>query len=186
MAYLPNEVGLDLLPTYEREYKELCDNWASLERKAQLTGGAAGALLAGVVAFLGNPRFQVPRMFYVFFAAIGIALFIAGLYALAALWVSDETLPPPGEKLRDLAWELKHDTPEHWVADYRREVTHKRVVFWDQACKDLHKSNQRKGRYVRNAQGWLVGAAGVAMLFVATFTAAMLCGSPQMSNRADR
>jgi hypothetical protein len=178
---LPSEIALDLLPAYEREYKELCDNWASLERKAQLTGGAAGALLAGLVAFLGNPRFQMLGGFYVFFALVGIALFISGLFALRALWVSDETLPLPGEKLRALAWELKHDAPQHWLTDYRREAAHKRVILWDQACRDLHKSNQKKGRLVRYAQGWLAGAFGIAMLFVAVFTVTMLCAAPPNS-----
>jgi hypothetical protein len=175
---LPSEIALDLLPAYEREYKELCDNWASLERKGQLTGGAAGALLAGVVAFLGNPRFQLLGGFYVFFALIGIALFVSGLFALRALWVSDETLPLPGERLRGLALELKHDAPQHWVTDYQREAAHMRVVFWDQACKDLHKSNQTKGRFVRLAQGWLAGAFGIAMLFVLFFAATILCAVP--------
>jgi len=169
MAELPVQIALDLKRVYEREYRELCENWTSLERKAQLSGGAAGALLAGVVAFLGNDRFNIPTHMYLLFPVIGAALFISGAFALVALRVSDETMAPPGEKLREIAWDARSDDTEAWIAAYTPRAAHREVVMWDQACKDLHKSNGRKGASVRRAQLWLLVAAGFALLFIVLY-----------------
>jgi hypothetical protein len=169
MTELPVEITLDLKRVYEREYRELCENWTSLERKAQLSGGAAGALLAGVVAFLGNDRFNIPTHLYLLFPVIGVALFVSGAFALAALRVSDETMAPPGEKLREIAWDARSDDMTAWIAAYTPRAAHREVVMWDQACKDLHRSNGRKGASVRRAQLWLLVAAGVALLFVVLY-----------------
>jgi hypothetical protein len=47
---LPCYIMEFLIPHYEREYNELSANWVAIEKKAQLSGVVAGALLSGVLA----------------------------------------------------------------------------------------------------------------------------------------
>lgn len=161
MSRLPTAIANDLVDSYEREYKELCENWLSLERKAQLSGGVVGALLAGVISFIGGQK-TAPSTLTTFLIALVSAFLIASAYcSLSGLRVSTETLPPPGEKLRAIAWAERSDEKATWIDNYTVEAANKRVVLWDQACRDLHQSNEIKGGLVRRSQALLL-AAGVA------------------------
>lgn len=178
MARLPSDVMETLLPHFEREYKELSANWAAIEKKAQLSGVVAGTLLSGVFALIGNQRFFLPQFFFLFFPAIAILLFVSAVFALRAIRISDETLPPPGEKLRDLAWKHLGIGNSDWVEDFKRECLHQQVIQWDQACKDLAKSTARKGHAVKLAHAWLLAAAAIALLFVLTSSVVLWRSAP--------
>lgn len=163
---LPVDVARSIIPIYEREYRELSDNWTTIERKAQLSAAAAGTILTVGLGFLGNERFSLPGIYNLAFplAAVGVAG--ALLAALGALWVTDETLPPAGEDLRNLAWEV---SPAGMIVDpdhFEIESLHLKLVHWDTACKDLHSSLARKGSRVRCAQRFLLGTALVFLTVV--------------------
>ena len=166
MSRLPNTVGEKLVLIYEREYDELLSSWRSLERKAQQAAGAAGVVLTGALAFVGADIIDMPGWAYLGFPLIAGALFVSGVCALKALWVSSETMPPAGEDLRKLAWRLKSEHPDSWEDEYEREGIHKQVVYWDTACTDLHKSLMSKGTWVARAQLWLLATAGLVWILV--------------------
>lgn len=157
------DVAKLIVPIYEREYKELCDNWSSLERKAQLAGGVAGAVLTGGLAVLGNERFTLPSQLIFATPIVGAFVFIALVCSLRALWVSSETLPPAGDDIRKLAWELKDATP----STFEVESLHIQLIHWDTACRDLLKSINRKAGWVTAAQRWLLVTAMGLLLLIA-------------------
>lgn len=173
MTQLSCDVMETLLPHYEREYKELCANWNGIEKKAQLAGVVAGALLSGLLALMGNQRFVLPPPLYLLVPVIAALLFVSATFALHAIRISDETLPPPGEKLQRVAWlYLKRGSPD-WAEDFRKASLHMQVVQWDQACRDLAQSTARKGAAVKRAQALLLAAAAIALLFVTVLSLAL-------------
>ena len=182
MTFLPRSISEDLIKIYAREYSELCGNWTSLEQKAQLAAGYAGVILTGGLAFLGSGLVAVPNFANWAFPFIAFGLLLSGFFALKGLWVSAETLPPAGEDLRTLAWKQQSEDPAAWLEEYQREGTHLKVVHWDQACKDLVKSLERKGTWVTRAQTSLLVTAGFVFLLVVALSWRALSAPPSVSN----
>ena len=182
MPYLPMRISEDLIESYAREYAELCGNWTALEQKAQLAAGYAGVILTGGLAFLGSGLVTVPSFANWVFPFIAFGLLLSGFFALKALWVSEETIPPAGEDLRRLAWKQESEDSAKWLEDYRREGTHLKVVHWDQACKDLVKSLKRKGAWVTRAQKTLLVTAGFVFLLVVALSWRALSVQSGVSN----
>ncbi len=156
MSRLPINVATKLIPIYEREYTELSQNWASVERKAQIVGGTVLALLTGGLALVAKSIASQPAFVVFALALLAIALSVAGYFSAQALNVSDETLPPPGEKIRAIAWEEKRDDIDVWTTEFEAEAMHQIVINWDQACKDLKTSVDKKGDSVAKAHCWLI------------------------------
>lgn len=182
MTILPMSISEDLIKAYAREYSELCLNWTALEQKAQLAAGYAGVILTGGLAFLGSGLVAVPSFANWAFPFIALGLLLSGFFALKALWVSEETLPPAGEDLRKLALKQKSDDSEKWLDDYRREGTHLKVVHWDQACKDLDRSLKKKGAWVTRSQATLLVTAGLVFFLVVALSWLALSEHPSGSN----
>lgn len=155
---LPESVALRVIPAYEREYGELCDNWKSLEQKAQLAAGAAGAILTGGLAILGNDKVTLPKGLTLLLILSAFLVFLALACSLASLRVSSATLPPAGEDLRKLAWELFDSRPAELESSFSMEAAHLLLVHWDTACRDLHGSIEKKASWVARAQWCLLGA----------------------------
>ena len=178
MSRLPTQISIDITTSYEREYKELCDNWISLERKAQLSAGACGALLAGLISFIGGLKTAPTTVTALLLALISMSLLVSALCSLFGLRTSTETLPTPGEKIRAIAWSLKSEDEAKWIQDYIVEAAHKRVVFWDQACKDLFSSNEAKALFVGRSQTFLVVAGVLAAILAGSllFTSVVRLG----------
>ena len=156
MSRLPINVATKLIPIYEREYTELSQNWASVERKAQIVGSTVLALLTGGLALVAKSIASQPAFVVITLALLAIALSVAGYFSAQALNVSDETLPPPGEKIRDIAWKKECGDSEIWATEFEAEAMHQIVINWDQACKDLKKSVDKKGESVAKAHRWLI------------------------------
>lgn len=163
---LPVDVMEGLLPHYEREYNELSQNWIAVERKAQGTCIVAGALLSGALAVIGNERFAIPQPLYLLFAAFAALIFVSTVFAFRALRISDQTLPPSGDCLRDLAWERMSLGASGWEDQFKQESLHKQVVHWDQACKDLAAAIGQKGNAVALAHAWLMAGALAALMLI--------------------
>jgi hypothetical protein len=173
MARLPKKVMKQLRPVYEAEWKELSSNWDAIERKAQLAGGAAAALLTGLLGLAGSERLRMPGSLYWILAAIATVLFISMSCSLAALWISSQTLPPPGEMTRKLAWQLQAADPDSCAQKFAVESLHQQIVEWDQACKDLHTANEMKGTRVLWAQTALVLAGALTLALIVAWSVAM-------------
>lgn len=163
---LPKETLEQLRRVYEREYKELCDDWQSLERKAQSVGAVAGAVVAATSAVsVGTATIDSDVLRYLLMPLV-LFLFGAGFASLKALHVVSVTSVPPGEKLRRRARRLHCEAPSASAATYETELEHLEVGFWDQACTDLHRANQAKADWVKRGQLLLLGALGIAVLVV--------------------
>ena len=167
MAMLPVDVMEEPLPQYQREYRELSENWTAVERKAQGTCIVAGALLSGALAIIGNSRFSIPQPLYLVFAGFAILVFVSTVFAFRALKISDQTLPPSGDDLRDLAWARMNGGASDWREHFKQESLHKQVEHWDQACKDLAASIGKKGNAVARSHAWLMAGALLALVLIA-------------------
>lgn len=176
VAMLPVEVMEKLLPHYQREYRELSDNWIAVERKAQGTCVVAGALLSGALAIIGNSRYTVAPPLYLGFALFAALVFVAAVFAFRALKVSEQTLPPSGDFLRDLAWERMNGGAPDWTDQYQQESLHQQVAHWDTACKDLATSVSRKGSAVASSHAWLLAGAAVALLLITAICLSLWLG----------
>lgn len=166
MTMLPVDVMEELLPHYEREYNELSQNWIAVERKAQGTCIVAGALLSGALAVIGNERFTIPQMLYLLFAVFAALIFVSTVFAFRALRISEQTLPPSGDYLRDLAWKRMRPGAADWEQQFKQESLHTQVVHWDQACKDLAAAIRQKGNAVARSHSWLMAGALAALMLI--------------------
>ncbi len=164
MSRLPTEIAQSLIPIYEREYQELCQNWSSIERKAQIIGGAVLALLTGGLALIAKSLYSQPAFVVVTLVIVAATLSVAGYLSAQALKPTDQTLPPHGSRFRDIAYKVKRDDNVVWTTDYDAEALHHQVVDWDQACKDLKASVDEKGSMVAKAHNWLIVAGALSLL----------------------
>lgn len=163
MSILPLNVSRQLIPIYEKEYSELCQNWSSLERKAQLAGGAVLAILTGGLALVIKSFGMQPTIVVFSLALLAVTLSVAGFFSAKSLSVTSETLAPPGEDIRAIAWRLADNDHARWSAQFEIEAAHALVVNWDQACKDLFESLEKKGEYVATSQTWLLVSGGISL-----------------------
>ena len=170
MINIPIEIRKDLELLYLKEFEYLSENSESIQKKARTTGTAAGVILGFVLTLLGNDRLYLLGTRFLFFVAIGAALFFSGLYSLRALKVINGTVPLPGKAFRDLADSLISDSVDTWCDRFHLKSSEKRIVFLETACSDLHKLNEASGASVDLAQRWLVTASAIALFFLIAIT----------------
>lgn len=145
------------------EYRELSDNWRSLDSKSQGAVAISGVFLAGAFAFIREITKESPSNENSWLIAAVVLLAISVICALAALWVRTVHSVPDGETLNNCVKDLlKMDdgTSHERIANFY----HDQIKLWTTTNQDIAGANWKKACCLTWAQIFLLLAIICAVI----------------------
>jgi hypothetical protein len=149
-----------ILAAYEREYRELADNWKQIDQKSYWLIAANGLLIAGCFGLVGKVSLSSFGRLALLLATIFLLISIA--FCFLALRVRDASLPVEGDVAAEIAGKVRGDdalgddgarTTAFWTA-IRTE--------WQKVCAEIDGHNTTKAGQLEKAR-WCFAAAAVAL-----------------------
>jgi len=166
---VPRAAAVVLIAIYTREYQELAENWSTLEKKAQLTAALCGALLSFSATLLFGKDSPIIGVVRVMTIGVSVIIAISAIYALRGIAVQTTTIPAPGDDVHFRTRRLVTrypDISEQLLAD---NIEHHLLKSWEDACKDLNETNNRKALELQSSHSLLQFAGlAIALTFIAT------------------
>lgn len=147
-----------VLESYQAEYRELADNWRTLDTKAQGVTGISGLFLAAAFAFVRDGAGQLWCLEKVALVLAIVALVGAVAVAVFALRVRVVSLPPIGEQFAELVNDvLKADGAE--LAERLPALVNDQSEEWRKTNIEIASHNSQKAGLLRWAVSLLLAAA---------------------------
>jgi hypothetical protein len=152
-----HEIQTQVLAAYEFEYRDLADNWKSLDAKAQGTVGIAGLFIGGALALANRLTVNSSATLR---GALGfgvILLLVCVVCSLTVLKIREVSAPPDGDSASDLAnglLDLPRDSRYERFLPYLND----RVKAWRISNQAVADANDSKATWLWRAQRLLGGA----------------------------
>jgi hypothetical protein len=156
-----------VLDSYREEYRELSDNWRSLDTKAQGTAAIAGIFLAAALAFVRELAKGLASFDRALLVLAITTLFLVVLLAVFAMKVRQVEMAPNGEdfeRMTDdlLSPELLHELPTRLPA-----LVRDRAKVWRQVNAKVAEQNGRKAELL----SWSTWGLAISALLIAILIA---------------
>jgi hypothetical protein len=150
------------LSKFEDEYKELCDNWKSIDLKAQSTIVTCGIFYAGIFTLLSKLT-NVDDTTKLVFTFVLLFLSLSLICAVKAIRIRDTEMPLEPESLCKKIDDAV--VAPAIVGDQRiNEIIWSISVDFEEANLSAYNANMDKSRYVKYAQNLLLVAALLAAI----------------------
>ena len=159
------DLGRLILDSHQAEYKELSDNWRSLDAKAQGMTAIAGVFLAAAFAIARDAGTTMTPCQKVLLVLAIVALMSCVLLAVLALRVRFTSLPPIGEQFEGLVADIRDLGPDQ-LAPRIAALVNDQSKLWKEATQEVCTHNESKAGFLRGA----VTALLVAALLVSALT----------------
>jgi hypothetical protein len=160
-----HELKFQVLTAYEVEYRDLADNWRSLDGKAQGTVAIAGVFIGGAVAFaqrLSSDSSNAMR------TAVGLGvllLLVCVGFAISVLRIRTVNAPPDGDSVRKLVADLLEVSESERAGRYLGYLED-RVVAWKTGIDEVASVNDSKATALWRAQLSLAAAIGAFAILI--------------------
>jgi hypothetical protein len=149
-----HELKEQAIAAYEAEYRDLADNWRSLDGKAQGTVAIAGVFIGGALAFVQSLYADGPVCMKLV-VGLGVLLLLVSVgFALGVLRIRTVNAPPDGDGVRLLVNNVLAADRAERPARYLGYLED-RLMAWKKAIDEVASANDSKATDLWTAQRFL-------------------------------
>lgn len=169
MAEVPNieeTLRREALEAYREDYKELVDNWRSLESKAQGAVAIAGIFIAGAFAFIREIDTNTYLIEKILLVAVILFLITSVAFSVYALKIRAIAAPPFGANVERLVNDLLNIEDQSEIAERLPNYINDQISEWKKVNGEVEIAIESKAERLWRAQRALL----YAILTIAVLT----------------
>lgn len=147
-----------VLDSYSDAYKELTDNWKTLETKAQGNITVAGVFIAAAFAYTSSTGPKLAEVQQLVLVLAIIFLVISVLLAVHVLRIREVPAPPYGEFVDENVEHLLQEETEDELTDSMVNFANDQKRAWRKVMERMAEDVERKASLLWSAQMFLLAA----------------------------
>jgi hypothetical protein len=158
------ELLREALEAYRAEYKELSDDWKTIDTKLQGTITVCGIFIAGIIALIKDFSPHASRDQRMLLISVSIILGLSVLSCIIALFVRAIPYVPEGSDLARLVDDIveERSVSDEQIQNYIRD----QIRLWQRPNADIALSNA--------AKAWLLLAGQTLLVFAIAFSVVLI------------